>query len=98
MTDLVEKTWNFVRRKKQDYNLVFPRNSPAAQRVLADLSEFCRANDTVFNSDQRFTDVLIGRNEVFRRIQNFLNLSSADLYQLRTGQQLDLGKKEPDNE
>lgn len=98
MDTLVEKTWNYVRRVKQDYVMVFPRSSPAAQRVLADLAQFCRANDTVFNTDQRYTDVLIGRNEVFRRIQNFLELSSADLYQLRTGQQLDLGKKEQINE
>lgn len=86
----IRKTWEWIRRTKRAYQLTFPRNGQAQQIVLQDLARFCRANETVFNTDQRLTDVLIGRNEVWKRIQDYLNLSSEDLYQLRTGQQLNL--------
>lgn len=90
MIEVIRKVYDYIRSRRGDYQLTFPRNSPSAQRVLQDLAKFCRANDTVYHEDQRLTDVLIGRQEVFRRIQNHLNLSSEDLYRLATGKQLDL--------
>ena len=91
----IRKTYDFIRGLKRDYQLVF-RNGPAQNSVLEDLARFCHANETQFHENQRLTDVLIGRREVWLRIQNFLNLSDADLYRLRTGQQLNL--KEDDKE
>jgi hypothetical protein len=93
MNELVAKAWDFIRGRKTAYQLVFNRTSPAVSVVLADLSNFCRANGSVFHPDQRMTDVLIGRQEVFRRIQDHLNLSSQDLYRLAAGQQLNLEEK-----
>lgn len=94
MIAAIQKAWDYIRGRRQDYQLTFPRNSPSAQRVLQDLAKFCRANDTVYHEDQRLTDVLIGRQEVFRRIQNHLNLSSEDLYRLATGKQLDFTEED----
>lgn len=88
MNELVRKAFDFIRGRKQDYQLTFGRNSPAAQRVLRDLVKFCRGVETVYHTDERMTYVLIGRNEVLKRIQDNLNLSAADLYQISTGQQL----------
>lgn len=93
--DAIRKTFEFIRGTKRDYQVTFGK-SPAAQRVLEDLARFCRANETVFHENPRLTDVLIGRNEVWKRVQDFLNLTSEDLYRLRTGQPLDLQKD--DNE
>ncbi len=91
-----QEAWDSIRAQKQDYQLVFQRDAPAVQRVLQDLAKFCRATETVYHEDKRLTDVLIGRNEVWKRLQENLNLSSQDLYQLRTGQQLNF--KEIENE
>lgn len=90
MNELAMKAFDFIRGRKQDYQLTFSRNSPAAQRVLRDLAKFCRANETVYNPDEKMTYVLIGRNEVWKRVQDNLNLTAQDLYQISTGQQLNL--------
>lgn len=55
---------------------------PNGQLVLRDLARFCRANDTVYHPEQRKTDVLIGRHEVWLRLQRFLNLTAHDLHGL----------------
>lgn len=88
MSDTMRAAFDFLRLRKQDYQLTFGRNTPAAQRVLRDLVKFCRGVETVYHPDERMTYVLIGRNEVLKRIQDHLNLSAADLYQISTGQQL----------
>ena len=70
----------FLTDRERAYRLAF--SSPAGKAVLADLAKFCRATETVFNPDPRLTDVLIGRNEVFRRIQNHIHLTPEELYAL----------------
>lgn len=44
--------------------------------MLADLSEFCRANESTFNADPRIHALLEGRREVWLRIINFLSIDS----------------------
>jgi len=58
---------------------------PAGQAVLRDLEKFCRANETCFNGDPRIHAAHEGRREVWLRIQQHLNLSSEDLFQLYSG-------------
>ncbi len=75
---------DLIRRRKQDFHQTFDLKSMACQRVLADLARFCRAlpTQTVFDPDPRVHALLTGRNEVFKRIANHLNLSEDDLYSI----------------
>lgn len=47
-----------------------------AAAMLADLSKFCRANESTFHVDPRVHALLEGRREVFLRIMNFLSVDS----------------------
>lgn len=80
--DLVQKTKNFLARRKQNYLLTFDPGSEAARFVLQDLAKFCRAHETTFNADPRAHAVLEGRREVWLRIQNNLELNSEQLWAL----------------
>jgi hypothetical protein len=79
------------------YKLAF--GSPAGQAVLMDLVPFCRALETCIAADKGKpvdrdrTMVLLGRHEVFLRIQKFLNLSYEQLFQLQTGQSIATGEQ-----
>lgn len=80
---LAQRTMEFLRGRKRDY--IHALLSPAGQRVLQDLAEFCRADKTTFHEDARIHAVLEGRREVWLRIQNHLNLNPSDLYTLASG-------------
>ena len=72
---------NFLTGRKTDYQHVF--NSPAGERVLADLAVFCRAVETcAVPGDRDRTFMLLGRNEVFQRIQQHLNRTPEQLLAL----------------
>lgn len=91
----IRATWDFLRRRKVDYQLTF--TSPAGQGVLYDLAKFCRADENTYNPDPRLSDILVGRREVWLRIQKHLNLTPDQLYEIYAGRQLnpaDLGDKE----
>ena len=76
--EMIAKAREVLHERKTAYQLCF--SSPAGQAVLEDLAKFCFATDTVFDPNQRQQDRIIGRNDVWRRVQEHLNLSSADLY------------------
>ena len=81
MNALWYRTLDFLRRRKADYQLAL--KSPAGERVLEDLARFCRANQTVFvPGDPDLTKVLIGRQEVWLRIQQHLGLTPEQLMKL----------------
>lgn len=81
MTDIV---MTFLRSRRRNYQLAF--GSPAGREVLVDLARFCRANETcVIPNDRDKTLVLEGRREVFLRIQQHLNLTSEQLFDLFGG-------------
>lgn len=94
----VRRAYEFLRFRKRDYQLTFDMRSVSAQRVLQDLAKFCRATETcVVPGDQRMTDVLEGRREVWLRITNHINLTTDQLYAMSTGRSfnpLDLEDKE----
>lgn len=77
-------TFDFLHGRKRDYVVTF-KSSPAGQRVLQDLAQFCRANETCFHEDPRLHAVLEGRREVFLRIGKHLNLTSEQLYAVFAG-------------
>ncbi len=49
------------------------------EKMLADLTRFCRGNASAFDPDPRIHALLEGRREVLLRILNFLNVDSAEL-------------------
>lgn len=82
-SETVLRSLDFLRRRKQDYQAVFM--SPAGQRVLTDLARYCRANESCFHADPRIHAVAEGQRRVWLRIQQHLNLTSQELYDLYRG-------------
>jgi len=75
----------FLSRRKKSYSLVFRENDGDVDVVLRDLARFCRAGKTPFDKDPQITALLLGRQEVFLRIQQHLNLSEERLYEIYGG-------------
>lgn len=75
-----QRVLDFLRLRKRAYQLAFP--DPKNNEVLKDLAHFCRANKTPFHPDQRKTDILIGRQEVWLRICDHLNLQPDEMYEI----------------
>jgi len=75
MTDLLQ----VLTDRKRAYQLVFGE-SPASIAVLEDLTTFCRGRETcLIPGDHDKTYALLGRNEVFHRIRDHLELSPEQL-------------------
>lgn len=83
VADAFRHTLDFLRGRKRAYQLTF--NTIAGQTVLADLSKFCRADRSCFDDDARRHAVAEGRREVWLRIQQHMNLTSEELYQIYGG-------------
>lgn len=66
-----------LRERSQAYRQVF--KGVYAEKVLVDLSKFCRANESTFNADARIEGILQGRREVWLRITKHLNLTEDQL-------------------
>lgn len=83
LAEAVRLTLEALGLRKRSYFLVF--RSPAGIEVLRDLAKFCRATEPVWGSTDRDTARLVGRNEVWCRIMQHLNLSAEELYELYGG-------------
>jgi len=70
------------------YQRVFLKKGVDTDKVLSDLAKFCRANTSTYQADPRLSDVLIGRREVWLRIQHHLQLSDDQLWHLYGNNQL----------
>lgn len=72
--------------RKRAYQMAFA-NNPAVQAVLDDLRTFCRGTETcLIPGDHDRTYALLGRNEVWLRIRDHLDLTPeqlAERYPLR---------------
>jgi len=82
ITEALARAKAFLSTRKMAYHQVFNRSSVFTPVVLADLAKFCRANETTFHTDDRMHAVLEGRREVFLRIQQHLNLSDDELWDI----------------
>lgn len=80
--EIVEKIRDLLFSRQQAYQHTFNLESKFAEKVLEDLAQFCRANETAFHPDPRMHAVLEGRREVWLRIQNHIQLGSEDLWKL----------------
>ena len=70
-----------LRSRRAAYRNTFALD-PCDQEVLQDLAQFCRAHVTCFHPNQRISDMLEGRREVWLRIANHLNLSTEQLFSI----------------
>lgn len=95
ITEEAGRIFDFLKRRKVNYQLAVAQ--PAMQEMMIDLAKFCRANDTCValdkngSVDEAMTKILEGRREVWLRIQQHLNLTTQQLYQLYTGRQFNPG-------
>jgi len=72
------RAWRWQKRKA--YRAVFL--GPVGHIVLQDLARFARANETPWHNDPRVHAVLVGRHEMWLRIQSYLNLPDEELWKL----------------
>jgi hypothetical protein len=80
--EIIDKAMQFLSGRRMAYRRTFNLESVDVQMVLADLAKFCRAHDTPYTATARETDLLIGRHEVWLRIQQHLNLTDEELWAL----------------
>jgi hypothetical protein len=83
LSDWWEQVRRVLMRRRHAYNVTF--RAPLAQEVLRDLARFCRAHESTFNTDARAHAMAEGRREVWLRIQNHLNLTPDELWELYSG-------------
>lgn len=83
MSELLKRVKLFLSSRKRSYEFTFQESNPYAQAVLKDLAKFCRAGKSTFHENERASAVLQGRHEVWLRIQNYLNLSPDELWELQ---------------
>jgi len=75
---LLDQIRGYISKRRRAYIDTF--GSVPGAEVLVDLSRFCRANETCFNTDPRAHAVAEGRREVWLRIQRHLQLSDEQLW------------------
>lgn len=80
--DLIKIAKDFLFGRRLSYLQTFDKNNQSAQVVLKDLAKFCRANKPTFHTDERVHAMLEGRREVWLRIQQHLNLTPEQLWEL----------------
>lgn len=76
--EIYQRMLDFLRLRKRSYQLTFP--DPANNECLKDLAKFCRAGVSCFHDSQRRTDIALGRQEVWLRIQQHLKFEPDELY------------------
>lgn len=86
---LFEQAVALLSQRSRAYRNVFLRKGFDTDIVLSDLAKFCRASTSTYNDDQRLSDVLTGRREVFLRIAHHLNLTQDQLWSLYGNQKLE---------
>jgi hypothetical protein len=83
MSEWLDKLRIALGDRRYAYQTTF--KGPLAQTVLKDLARFCRAHESTFHVDPRAHAMAEGRREVWLRIQNHLNLTTDELWELYSG-------------
>lgn len=94
--EYVRDTFTLLRDRKRAYQFSF--RSPSGALVLRDLAKFCRATSPPWGSTPEDTARYVGRNEVWHRIIEHLNLSEDELFQLYTDNKFPVLRVEEDDE
>ena len=82
--EMKDKLRQLITGRQQCYKQTF--RGPVGEVVLRDLARFCRANKSAFHENQRATDIALGRQEVWLRLQQHLQLSPTELWRLTSGE------------
>lgn len=80
--DIKSRFNNIFFRRREAYRRIFNPDSDDARVVLADLQKFCRGRGTKFMGDVNETHVMIGQNNVWERIQSYVNIPESTLSKL----------------
>lgn len=86
--DTVNAVKQLIIKRGFAYNQVFSRDNKYTHIVLKDLAKFCRACETTYTKDERLHAALEGRREVFLRIQEYLNLTPDEIYELHRAHEM----------
>ncbi len=83
--EVIKNWWMKLFREK---NLIYHRtfDTEMGKEVLNDLAIFCHANDSTYRATERETMIQEGKRQVWLRIQNFLQLSDRQLWQIKKGE------------
>ena len=79
---LKDEAKDVLRTRALSYQRVFLKKEVHTDRVLVDLAKFCRAHESTFHVDPSVSDRLDGRREVWLRIQQHLQLTDDQLWNL----------------
>lgn len=86
----LQATLSVLLERKRSYQAAFA--SPRSQSALIDLAAFCKANvSCVVLGDRDATLVAEGRREVWLRIQEHLQLTPEQMFQLYAGNPIRTG-------
>lgn len=88
---LLDEARKFLSGRQDAYRATF--NAPSAYLVLRDLAKFCRAHESTFHPEHSMSDRLDGRREVWLRIQQHLQLTPEQLWELYGGSRPSSGDK-----
>jgi hypothetical protein len=80
--EMKERLYAFFHRRQRDYSITFSRTNISAQRVVADLQDFCCGNRTTVGGDHDQMMIREGRRQVWLRIQRALNLTPEEQFNL----------------
>jgi hypothetical protein len=75
-----ERARAFLQNRQRAYLRVFGGESAEVKEVIADLKKFCLADESAYDPDPRTHALLSGRQEVWIRISEHLNLKLDQLY------------------
>lgn len=78
---LQSKEWAWRQMCKTDDGYSIP-----GEIALSDLRTFCNGTKTTFSNDPLEMARMVGRQEVFQRIMNFLNVDYSKIYDLNEEQ------------
>lgn len=79
------QAWHYLTHRRQVVRDTIKLSTPGGQRFISELARFCRINEGVWDEDQRRTDVLIGRQEVYHWIMQHLKLTPEQHFEIANG-------------
>jgi hypothetical protein len=79
---VLERAREWLRSRQLAYQRVFLGHGIDTDIVLKDLAKFCRAHESTFHIEHSASDRLDGRREVWLRIQQHLQLTDQQLWDI----------------
>lgn len=79
---VLERAREWLRSRQLAYQRVFLGHGVDTDIVLKDLAKFCRAHESTFHVEHSASDRLDGRREVWLRIQQHLQLTDQQLWDI----------------